>query len=268
MNVNGVSHSQADHPQVGRGNQKTTPEAAESATASTAETTQKQRGVIRNLLDGHFKGVADVRLRINFAAELDGIAQARSTAAAEQNSTDLLQAVETVVNDFLAAPDLPEDIATGIQDLQTAFNETAAAFVEGFAGDTSQLVVDIEAAFEDFFAGITSLLAEPEEAAAPVEEGEPESAATEVNTLEEAAETPQLPEDYQAFVDALREAFAQTLEDFTAALQAAANPLPPLSEPNGNGVAYEKFLAILESLSETIPEAETTPVDDIVDLDA
>ncbi|MGE5296238.1 MAG: hypothetical protein ACM3VT_15560 [Solirubrobacterales bacterium] len=34
--------------------------------------TQEARGVIRLLQEGHFKGVADVRLRINFAEELAG----------------------------------------------------------------------------------------------------------------------------------------------------------------------------------------------------
>ena len=45
----------------------------------------KLPGVLRNLQAGHFKGVADVRLRINFFEELSALAsqQSRSTAQAE-----------------------------------------------------------------------------------------------------------------------------------------------------------------------------------------
>ncbi len=39
---------------------------------STESDTQEARGVIRLLEEGHFKGVADIRLRINFAEELAG----------------------------------------------------------------------------------------------------------------------------------------------------------------------------------------------------
>ena len=44
------------------------------------EEMQEARGVLRLLQEGHFKGVADLRLRINFAEELAGIELAEPSA--------------------------------------------------------------------------------------------------------------------------------------------------------------------------------------------
>ena len=48
-----------------------------------------QKGVIRNLQDGHFKGVADVRLRINFQAELNAIRQESGSALVRQTAAEI-----------------------------------------------------------------------------------------------------------------------------------------------------------------------------------
>ncbi len=50
----------------------------------------KADGVIRNLLEGHYKGVADVRLRINHFEELAAIESAQLKALAEQEVAGLL----------------------------------------------------------------------------------------------------------------------------------------------------------------------------------
>ena len=41
----------------------------------------------------------------------------------------------------------------------------------------------------------------------------------------------------------------------------SADPLPELSEPSGNGGAYDKFLAILNDLEGAGAETPTTPQD-------
>jgi hypothetical protein len=52
------------------------------------------------------------------------------------------------------------------------------------------------------------------------------------------------------FLASLREMFAQEL---TGLLESAESrdPLPPLSEPQGNGRAFDKFKAIYDELSAT-----------------
>ena len=49
------------------------PPVAEEPEPTDGEETQEARGVLRLLQEGHFKGVADLRLRVNFAEELAGI---------------------------------------------------------------------------------------------------------------------------------------------------------------------------------------------------
>ncbi|GAG28055.1 unnamed protein product [marine sediment metagenome] len=49
------------------------------------------------------------------------------------------------------------------------------------------------------------------------------------------------------------------MDDLTTAVS-AANVLPPLSEPNGNGVAYDKFLAIYNEMRGIVPDTLNSEV--------
>ena len=51
------------------------------------------KGVLRLLQEGHFKGVADVRLRINFHDELAAIEQAHLRASAQENTVPLTESL-------------------------------------------------------------------------------------------------------------------------------------------------------------------------------
>lgn len=278
MNLHGVGLNPA-HPQVERGNQNAKTEAAETSGAVVPEGSGNERGVIRLLQEGHFRGVADVRLRINFADELSAIAQSSTAASAQEEISNVLLAVDVVVEEFLATPDLPEGLSAGILELQAAFEESAAELVEVFSGpeggDATLLIADLQATFEEFLAGVIGLLS-AQEVVAPPEEGSDTGAISEdvpevapaVEPAEEDGEDPQLPEDYQVFVDAIREAFVESLEDFTTALESAATVLPELSEPNGNGVAYAKFLAIFNEISGIAPEPESSASEFSVNLEA
>lgn len=73
----------------------------------TEQDSEKAAGVIRNLLKGHFKGTADVRLRIVHAEKLAAIQAEQLKAEATQAMPDLLQAVDTVVD----AASLPTPLA-------------------------------------------------------------------------------------------------------------------------------------------------------------
>jgi len=49
------------------------------------------------------------------------------------------------------------------------------------------------------------------------------------------------------------------MDDLTTAVS-AVSVLPPLSEPNGNGVAYNKFLAIYNEMRGIVPETLNSAV--------
>jgi len=170
------------------------------------------KGVLGMLQEGHFKGVSDVRLRINFIEQLNAIEAAKLQAVAEQKVNAVLESVGGIVNSFLAAKE------NGLTEKQTAdVSELQETFFQAASGYTNDPVIDLNSAFEDF-----------------------------VDALEaESADTSELP--WQIFIKDLQSAFTTATNELTQAF-AEVRILPELSEPNGNGVAYEKFLAIYNEL--------------------
>lgn len=187
------------------------------------------KGVLRLLQEEHFKGVSNVRLRINFFEQLNAIEAGKLQAVAEQKVNAVLQSVGGVVNSFLAAEEneLTEKQTAGVSVLQESF-------VQAASGYTNEPVTDLNNAFEDFVKVLRDLFAPP----ALTQE---ENTTTEI----ESADASELP--WQTFIEDLQSAFTTATNELTQAF-AEVRILPELSEPNGNGVAYEKFLAIYNEL--------------------
>ncbi len=278
MNVHGVGQGQGIPPQVQGGRGK--PEAQGVEASGTTQATEKQPGVIRLLQEGHFRGVADARLRINFADELSALGQSNAAAAVGDEITAVLEAVDTVAAEFLATPDLSEEISGGFVEIQATFEIEVTGFVKVFSdtggGDTAQLIADIQGAFDDFIAAITTLLADHVETPAAEGGGTEGPPAVEVSTEVASAveatagesEPVQLPQDFQDVLDSLRAAFADSLVAFESALEGASSVLPELSEPNGNGVAFDKFVDILNGLQDASTAPEGSAPNDGVNLEA
>jgi hypothetical protein len=200
------------------------------------------KGVLRLLQEGHFKGVSDVRLRINFFEELNAIEAGKLQAVAEQKVNAVLESVGGIVDTFLEEEnDLTEEQTAGVSMLQESF-------VQAASGYTNEPVADLNNAFDDFVEALRNLFTLPAQT-------------QEENTTTEA-ESPDAPElPWQTFIEDLQSAFTTTANELTQAF-AEVRILPELSEPNGNGVAYEKFLAIynelhgIQSTSDEQPESE------------
>jgi len=190
--------------------------------------TEDGKGVLRLLQEGHFKGVSDIRLRINFFERLNDIEAAKLQAVAEQKVNAVLESVGGVVDTFLEEEnELTEEQTAGVSELQETF-------VQAVSGYTNEPVIDLNNAFEDFVEALRNLFTPPIQT-------------QEENTTTEAESTdaPELP--WQTFIEDLQSAFATATNELTQAF-AEVRILPELSEPNGNGVAYEKFLAIYNEL--------------------
>jgi len=257
-------------------------------------------GVIRNLLEGHYTGVSDVRLRINFADELAAIEQEQMQAAAAEQIDGMLAAVgatiaglpgssETVIAEELegtteeTADEPTEEQLAAIAEYQGAFveevNESKEVFVTSETPSQEELVAGLNGAFESFAASLNSLfeppaVPEPEPVEAPVtttDEGtEGENQPVELLVEEGGAEgtgeingegpEPEIPAearfDYQGFIESLTSSFTTALDELINALN-EVNTLPELSEPNGNGVAFDKFLAIYNEMRNEEPESGT-----------
>ncbi len=244
-------------------------------------------GVIRLLQEGHFKGVSGVRLQINFHEQLAAITQQSTASAADTGAEAILAAVDAVVADFTANNDLGESILEGITTAQQAFTDAATALSEEFRGGAiggGQLLASLQAAFEDFLASIESLVPA---GGAPSTEGDPVVTVTadeggaqaviptggEVIPLdlvtEDTGEPAPPPEpDYSAFIQALGDAFGSALLELEGALASAQSTVPEVSEPNGNGVAFAKFLNILNALNGGGEAVDTSTVDPEIDTAA
>lgn len=229
--------------------------------------TPQTKGVIRLLQEGHFKGVADVRLRINFHDELAAIEADQLKTAAQENIEGLITA--------LAATTAPEALAEALQ-LQQAFVDAVQQakndFLSAEPPSKADLIASLNTAFQAFIEGLWSSFTpatEPAEAAVAgqeetrdetedaLEPGDEETPAQAESVGQEGGEFPgpapetapatELEMEVASYIAGLEAAFEAAMNELIDALDGVV-VLPEISPPTGNGVAYEKFLAIYNQL--------------------
>lgn len=249
----------------------------QSDPAPPAASKPRGEGVVRLLQEGHFKGVADVRLRINFFDELSKHAAAEADSNLESGARDLVGLIESEMRALLDKIEVNDETREAVDDLVQEFEDAVAASATAFTDgdlDRAGLADALNAAFATLVDQLRHLLAppveppEPEEApseSAPVGDGtaadesdETEVADPDVTGEAEAdpvpgQETPdnggeEIVFDLEEALAAIREAFDDALAGLFESSNTSAH-LPPLSsEPSGNGRAYAKFLAIYNEL--------------------
>jgi hypothetical protein len=211
--------------------------------------TETSKGVLGLLQEGHFKGVADVRLRINFSDELAAIEQNQNRQVVSQEIDVLL---ESVASTLKSAQLTETPLDSFIDPFAQAINESKKNFLIAEAQSTSILMNELESAFETLAIALTQAFA------STTVEG-PKGGDSLVDTA--------MDEDTPAsdLIVGLKAAFSSAMDDLAKALSDAAKILPELSEPNGNGVAYEKFLTIYNEMQTSRepkdPTSNTVPLD-------
>lgn len=241
----------------------------EAAPAPAPTTDDGSRGVIRLLQEGHFRGVADVRLRINFAEELQGIQAESTRAALDEGLPALQEELNGAIDAFAAGEELTEEQASALQAAQEALN---GQFGDLLAGDgetalsSSDVFAQLRTAFQDFLNALLPPQEDAENGTAPAV-GEQVTGATgpasdtgegpAVEAAPAALESGALQDGTESGAEAGVDVFAGLRETLTGLFEEAVSglestveglALPPLSEPNGNGAAYEKFLAVYNDL--------------------
>ena len=213
-----------------------------------------EKGVLRNLLAGHFKGVSDVRLRINFFEELAAIEAAKVQTVAAEKVGGVLESIGGVVTTFLESENelTPEQITT-VSELHKTFTQAAGE-------SQNDPAVDLTTAFDDFVEALRNLFTPPEQTQEETTIPETEDGGT-----AKGSSTTEL--SWQTFLDNLQSAFTTASDEITKSFS-DLQILPELSEPNGNGVAYEKFLAIYNDLrglnTAAVEQSVNEPVDVVV----
>lgn len=229
------------------------------------------KGVIRLLQAGHFSGVADVRLRINFHDQLQQSAAQNAAKAFEEAVPGLLDELA----EKLGRVGEESDLSPQEQELAETFAQDMRRLIEeAKTGQTPQAttLADIGSNFSTFLESLAGALAgssaeveddqDPlEEANRPVHEDdapEPDDQALDqtAGTLSEdaAGEPKEGVGQPDGGSTTLKTALQEMSDWFSRRLDevrndaATAQQLPPLSEPRGNGAAYAKFLEIYKNL--------------------
>ncbi len=212
----------------------------------------RAKGVLRLLEEGHFKGVADVRLRINFHEAITQRQTAQVKEAAREGVGAIVETVASEVNALIESSELGEDQAAALGDLLSTFAAAAEEAETSFRASNTprDLMSALQDAFDTLQASVQALFASEE---AALDEASPSPAAEGVASADAPADggdvdasgagisedDPMLLSD---FLSRLAETFTHALGGLHETIQ-STDVLPPLSEPNGNGKAYARFVA-------------------------
>ena len=254
-------------------------------TTEIPETTEQQEsetteipGVIRNLLEGHFKGVSDVRLHINHFEALQAVEQQQLQAVIADNAatlesiaqnlaqllnytdqpTALQETSEDIVSENIEAPATSEGLTQDQQDSAGSASETVNELLtsENQSKDTLiTLVTDLQSTLTSLADSLNPPLPSTinETLVAPLNDGEPQTPGAEITQGQGETQTPPAdsPSAFEIlvseFIEQLNSVFLTALEELTESLS-QVEVFTELSEPNGNGSAYEKFLSIYNEL--------------------
>jgi hypothetical protein len=228
-------------------------------------------GVIRLLMEGHFKGVADVRLRINFFEELNAIQAGKLQEVAGEKVPGLVESVQQTVQTLISSGQLSEEQSASLAEQLGGFTQSVTQLLEEFnnSQDPAQegLISGLNAAFADLDAAVASLF--PADTPVTPAADEPPTASLPTPSLAdptaEAAVDDASPSAFNAstFLEDLRSVYQTALASLQEGLD-QSDILPPLSEPEGQGRAYAKFLAIYQQLGGGDNPADNQERGDIV----
>lgn len=214
-------------------------------------------GALRNLEAGHFRGVADLRLRINFADQILAVEIEAASRAASDASADFVADANVAIEEFVVA------VGELTKGQQVAVAEARDVFAAALSGATEaglssdDLIAAVSVSIEQFITTLNSIFAPP-----PID---PPADGTDVPDVVEATgevEGTDVEPGVTAIVDELAEALSIALGAFESS-GGTTTMLPPLSSPSGNGVAYAKFLSDYNELYGTpdVEPSETTSID-------
>ncbi|MFT5728376.1 MAG: hypothetical protein ACI8PB_002529 [Desulforhopalus sp.] len=296
------AYGQIKQQQQAKAEQTNTPkpsDSIEAETSSQATSTDQlnigeAKGVIRHLQEGHYQGVAQLRLSIVHAERFQQAASQATVEVLDAEGEQLTTAVRDKIALLYTPLNNPDELDSGAEALASldvegaikAFEETVASGKEGSESGKPAIETFRDLYSTAFRALIDKL--EPvdyqpvNDIAAPVQPVPGDEDEGNVTTDEfaegDTTQPPQAATDVaqeQAGITvdltALEDWFNGVLDSSVEAIQnqVATVSAPPLSsQPAGNGAAYEKFMAVYEEFYGTteqqpnsISPRETDPID-------
>jgi hypothetical protein len=261
----------------------------------------RAKDVIRKLMEGHFKGVADVRLRINFHEELMGLEQGR-VAQAIAPQTEPLQILAADLEELKALAEGAEGLSDKLdessfgEDIQQLLDRISLFLVDkGLSAEQAKVAaLEISETFDRLSIFLNDLLApedepveeelvaelaaadeppasEPSPAAAPVEEPPGEEAAPaveeepgQVASVEHeglAEDAATEPDPFMDIVIAFLDKWSAELPELVASLQEGLAGVATLP-PLTDPSGNGKAYAKFVAIYETLYYQAATPVSD------
>ena len=214
---------------------------------------EKVPGVIRLLQEGHFKGVADVRLRISHFEQINALNQEATAAQSQAGVEEFAGKLGEELGKLQAGLSLTEEQQAGFQEIKDTLQQAVAA-AEAAGADGTAAKQSLQEAFATFVEGLSALLAPPppEEPAPEIPIVETPEALPEPEADEILSVAAQEPPDTQTPpavdpVEVFKAAFAEALSGLEASF-APVSVLPEVAPGSGHGTAYDKFLAQYQQL--------------------
>lgn len=218
---------------------------------SASEKADNVPGVIRLLEAGHFKGVADVRLRINFHDQLEQRAEDKAANTLRTGADELVKTTASKTDEVRTSFATDEASREAVQASLGAFSEsvdtTIATALKADDLDLDAIMSDLRAAFDDLVAGLRDLFgpAKPDTFGAD----------TLVSVVPWAGDPPG-PGAFEAALTELTDAFDQALSSLIESVESSLY-LPDPSPAPGNGSAYDKFFAIYHNVGSGDSQLDT-----------
>lgn len=258
--------------------------------ATDAESTQQKnraQGAMKLLQEGHFKGVAALRLSINFFDQLSDREQKILQDTAQEGTTELSLAIEEQINGLSTSGLIEEETLPQLADLTETFISEVQRSTAGEKVDPQQLTMNLEQHYGNYRTALQDLLLAPEPGILPEAEAGQIAATDEIPpTADPSAETSPtviIPQETQPVTAQTNASPLQTLEENENQVQLATGlealdatfrsrlssieehlqdvSLPSLPEqPDNQGAAFQKFLAIyqeMQSMAEVGSEQTT-----------
>lgn len=267
---------------VSTGSAEKPPEKTETATQQS-----QAKGVMRLLQEGHFKGVAALRLRINFFDQISDLEQGNLQDTARQGLAELVRTMEEKIGAMSNAGLFEAEPLAQAKELAESFTSELQADVAGEELDPQSMVSILNQAFSEFESALADLLVAPLEepqqtaesvagnpaAESVVSSTEPAAvmapsnlAATESESSVEPPAEPSITlaagiaplDELRAGLDGLAATFRNQLSSLQEDLQNTALLSVP-EPPDNNGAAYQKFLAIYQQMQGVPPAGEAVP---------
>ena len=274
MTISSVGHLQYAHAPEQRGNHVSTTaidaslptavEATDHATNSkNTEVTPRHhdgpKGVLGLLQSGHFKGVAAVRLGINFHEQLSGLNQASARTRLGEAAASLDEQVAGALEVYPqgASEEQVQLVTEARQTFSDAVHTAVAGFKHAETGRDGTLT-GMQAAFDDLMLALEAAFAAADEQAAEGESGTLIAAtdaadetlqATIEGVVEVSAEVlDAAPAGSVEYLATIGQVFNSLMEELQSGMSVAA-AIPEFTAPKGNGIAFEKFMAIYHDLA-------------------